>query len=231
MKQKTILKIVVDISMTVLLLLLMTYGLIGEAAHEWLGFGMFGLFITHHILNRKWSRNIVKGKYTPLRIWQTVLVIGILLIMVGSMFSGIILSRHMLSFLPIKGGQGFARNIHMISAYWGFILMSLHIGLHWIMMTRMVERLVKEIPILLLWLLRGIAALIAGYGIYAFAQREIGLYMLLKNEFVFFDFQEPLVFFIADYIAVMILFVWVSHYLSKGLRYIMQKRRTVKKAK
>lgn len=227
MKQKTILKIVVDISMTVLLLLLMTYGLIGEAAHEWLGLGMFGLFITHHILNRKWSRNIVKGKYTPLRIWQTVLVIGILLIMAGSMYSGIILSRHVLSFLPIKGGQRFARNIHMISAYWGFILMSLHIGLHWIMMTGMAKRLVKEIPIFLIWLLRGIAASIAGYGIYAFAQREIGLYMLLKNEFVFFDFQEPLFCFIADYVAVMILFVWVSHYLSKGLRYIMQKRRTV----
>jgi len=56
MKQKTILKIVVDIGMTVMLLLLMTYELIGEAAHEWLGIGMFVLFIIHHILSQKWSR-------------------------------------------------------------------------------------------------------------------------------------------------------------------------------
>ena len=51
MKQITILKIVVDIGLTVMLLLLMTYELIGEAAHEWLGIGMFALFIIHHILN------------------------------------------------------------------------------------------------------------------------------------------------------------------------------------
>lgn len=76
MKQKTILKIVVDIGMTVMSLLLMTYELIGEAAHEWFGIGMFALFIIHHILNRKWSRSVFKGKYTLLRIWQTVLVIG-----------------------------------------------------------------------------------------------------------------------------------------------------------
>ncbi len=53
MKHKTILKIVVDIGMTVMLLFLMAYELIGEAAHEWLGIGMFVLFIIHHILNRK----------------------------------------------------------------------------------------------------------------------------------------------------------------------------------
>lgn len=86
MKQNTILKIVVDIGMTVMLLFLMTYELIGEAAHEWLGIGMFVLFIIHHILNRKWSRSVFKGKYTLFRIWQTVLVIGILFTMVGCVF-------------------------------------------------------------------------------------------------------------------------------------------------
>ena len=72
MKRKTILKIVVDIGMTVMLLFLMTYELIGAAAHEWLGIGMFVLFITHHILNRKWIRCVFKGKYTLFRIWQTI---------------------------------------------------------------------------------------------------------------------------------------------------------------
>ena len=76
MKQKTILKIVVDIGMTVMLLFLMAYELIGEAAHEWIGIGMFVVVIIHHILNRKWSRSVFKGKYTLFRVWQTVLVIG-----------------------------------------------------------------------------------------------------------------------------------------------------------
>lgn len=227
MKRKTILKIVVDIGMTVMLLFLMTYELIGAAAHEWLGIGMFVLFITHHILNRKWIRCVFKGKYTLFRIWQTILVFGILLTMAGSMYSGVILSEHALSFLPIKGGRAFAREVHMVSAYWGFILMSLHLGLHWGMMMGVARQIVKEFPVVGMWLFRGSAAFAAGYGMYAFIQREIGRYMLLINHFAFLDFEEPLIFFLADYIAVMTLFAWTSHYFSKMLRYITQKRKTI----
>lgn len=44
-------KIAVDAAMSVSLLLLMAYGLVGEAAHEWIGMGMFALFVAHHVLN------------------------------------------------------------------------------------------------------------------------------------------------------------------------------------
>lgn len=67
-------KICVDMGMTIALLLLMAYELIGQSAHEWLGIGMFSLFVTHPILNHKWSGNLLKGRYTPLCIWQTLLV-------------------------------------------------------------------------------------------------------------------------------------------------------------
>ena len=53
MKKQTILKVAVDVGMTLLLMLLMAYELIGRNAHEWLGVGMFVLFVFHHILNRK----------------------------------------------------------------------------------------------------------------------------------------------------------------------------------
>ncbi len=46
-------KIAVDIAMTAVLLLLMTYELIGQVSHELLGIIMFVLFILHHILNEK----------------------------------------------------------------------------------------------------------------------------------------------------------------------------------
>lgn len=124
MKPKMILKICIDIGMTVALLVLMTYELVGQATHEWLGIGMFVLFVTHHILNCKWSGNLLRGHYTPMRIWQTLLVAMVLLCMVGSMVSGVILSRHVLSFLPISSGRSFARSLHMVSAYWGFVWMS-----------------------------------------------------------------------------------------------------------
>lgn len=51
--------------------------------------------------------------------------------MIGLMVSGVILSRVVFDFLPISGGTGFARTLHMLASYWGFIFMSLHLGLHW----------------------------------------------------------------------------------------------------
>ncbi len=61
-------------------------------------------------------------------------------------------------------------------------------------------------------------ALIYRPGVYAFHARQIGEYLLLKTPFVFFDFNEPLVFFFLDYLAVMGLFVCSGHYLAKVLR-------------
>ena len=220
MKPKMMLKLAVDIAMTAALLLLMVYELIGQAAHEWIGMGMFALFIVHHILNGSWIRNILKGRYYPVRMMQTGLVLLIFCAMAGLMISGITLSRHALSFLPIKGGRSFARNLHMISAYWGFVLMSVHLGFHWSMILGMAKKLISRPSAVRKWAGRILAFMIAGYGICAFIKRDIGVYMLLRSHFVFFDYEEPLVFFYLDYIAVMGLFILIGNYACAGLRMI-----------
>ena len=148
--------------------------------------------------------------------------------MFGSMVSGIALSRHALSFLPITGGQSWARTLHMLSAYWGFVFISLHLGLHWSMMMGMVNRLWKKKSVVRSWSVRTIGFLIDGYGIYAFFKREIGSYMFLKIQFVFFDFGEPLFFSLLDYIAVMGLFVFVGHYIAQGMKWANKKRGYIK---
>ncbi len=220
MKPKMILKLAVDIGMTAALLLLMAYELVGQAAHEWIGIGMFVLFVIHHILNGSWIRNLLRRRYNPVSIMQTGLVLLILCAMAGLMVSGIILSRHALSFLPIKGGRSFARNLHMLSAYWGFVLMSVHLGFHWSMMMGMAKKFFPKPSAVRKWVLRILALVIAGYGVYAFIRRDIGIYMLLRSHFVFFDYEEPLVFFYLDYIAVMGLFIWIGNYVCVGLRMI-----------
>lgn len=75
------------------------------------------------------------------------------------------------------------------------------------------------------WGLRMAALLVAGYGTFAFIKRDIGNYMVLKHHFVFFDFEEPLIFFLLDYIAVMALFVFVGHYVSMLFKRYTHKRR------
>lgn len=217
MKAKQILKITVDVAMTIALLLLMAYELIGQAAHEWLGIGTFTLFVLHHILNRYWHRGVFKGRHTAMRWMQTTFVVLILLTMCGSMVSGILLSRHALSFLTVSGGV-FARNLHMLSAYWGFVLISLHLGFHWSIVVGMAKKLVVKPSKFRKYTLRSIALLIAGYGVYAFFKRDVGGYLILANQFAFFDFEEPFLWFLLDYMACMGTCISIGHYGSALFR-------------
>ncbi|MHC1745681.1 MAG: DUF4405 domain-containing protein [Negativicutes bacterium] len=220
MKPKTICKITIDFFLAIGLLLLMAYELIGHAAHEWIGTGIFLLCILHHILNRNWISHLTKGKYTAYRMLQTMVTAFVFLSIVGLMISGVILSRHVFSFLSISDGQSFARILHMFCAFWGFVLMSVHMGLHLSMLMGVMRKVLHiskpSMPRTIF--LRIAALLIAAYGIYAFFQRQIGSYLFLQNQFVFFDFNEPLAAFFADYLAIMGLFTCIGYYVSKVLR-------------
>lgn len=43
--------------------------------------------------------------------------------------------------------------------------------------------------------------------------RQLGEYMLLKTQYVFFNFSEPLFLFIMDYIAIMLMSAFGGYYL------------------
>ena len=66
-------KIIIDILMTAALLFLTGYQFWGDVAHEWIGAGMFLLFIAHHILNLNWHKTLFTGKDTPNRIFIAVI--------------------------------------------------------------------------------------------------------------------------------------------------------------
>lgn len=219
MKKKFVFKIAVDMVMTVLLLFLMARQLTGDSAHEWLGAGMLILWIAHHILNRSWYSHLFKGKYTPIRILQTVTNFAVLLSMLGLMVSGIILSREVFGFLPVSGGIALARPLHVLSAFWEFVLMALHLGLHWNMILGMVRKATGPVtskPRRIL--LRVAAALVAGYGLYAFLKNQFLSYMFLTSSFVFFDFERPVLLFFTEYMAIMGLFIFLGHYVSKAFQ-------------
>lgn len=113
MGNKTAVRHMVDLLMTVVLILLMAYFLTEQEIHEWLGAGMLVLFVIHHILNFKWLKALNRGKYTPYRVLQTALAPLVLLCMLGSMLSGIWMSRYVFDFLPTQGHMGLARTAHL----------------------------------------------------------------------------------------------------------------------
>lgn len=188
--------------MVLLLPLLMAYSLIGEAFHEVAGTLMLALFLLHHWMNRTWWKNLFKGQYSPQRVFQTVLNLLLLIFMIVQPLCGILMSKHLYSFLPADGLSSVARAIHLPLANWGFVLMSLHAGTH---LSAMLPKGRKKAAVL------GCLGAVSLYGAYAFVKRQIPAYMFLKLPFVFFDYSEPRVFFLADYLAVMILLTMLGY--------------------
>lgn len=211
-------KIATDILMSVTLLLLMAYQIVGDTLHEWFGAGMLVLFIVHNILNIKWYGALFKGKYKPLRIFGTVLNFAELAAILMLGYSGIVMSRHLFAFLNINTGMALARSMHLCVSYWGFVLMSLHLGFHWGMIIGVFRRLTKgkKLPVIV-WIMRVIAAAVAVYGAVCFIRADIFSYMFLKNEFAFFDFEKSALSVFTEYIAMMALWIFIGHYAARGL--------------
>jgi hypothetical protein len=223
MKPKQILKISVDFALLIALLFLMTYEMIGQASHEWLGVSMFTLLVVHHWLNLHWLRNLLSGHYTFYRTVQTCIVFGVLLAMLVSMLSGIILSQTLFTFIHFRGYADTARIAHMLSAYWGFILMGLHLGFHWQIFVKMLVKCFNKKSLVQTCLLRCLALTIVLYGIYTFQVHGFGRYMFLIDHFVFFDFSRPLYHLLLDYAAILAVPIAVGYYLAKFLLIVARK--------
>ena len=63
-----------------------------------------------------------------------------------------------------------------------------------------------------------LAAAVCIFGIYAFAKNNIADYLFQRSQFVFFDMEQPLALFFAEYLAMMGLWVCLAYYLSRALQ-------------
>jgi TRAP-type C4-dicarboxylate transport system permease small subunit len=234
------LRMPIDISMTVLSVILMggNYLFPADIVHEILGAGLFILWGVHISLNRRWYGAIFKGKYNPYRVMQTVINSCILICTIFLIISGIILSNHLFTFLRIEKGLGFARIAHLLASHWYYLFMSLHIGLHVGMITNKMRHpegnnshpelvsgsSTNEMPKqvrhdkLRKIILRIFVTLACAYGLYAFIIRGVWKYLILRQQFFFFDLERGYFFFALDYISIIVLFATISHLLAMRLK-------------
>ncbi|HBC91495.1 MAG TPA: hypothetical protein DCZ10_00940 [Pelotomaculum sp.] len=210
---------VIDFVMIVLMLVVMASRLIGNTAHELLGVSLILLFIVHHILNRQWYKTLLKGRYNALRVLHTAVNMLLLVTMLALMVSAVLISRSVFAFLDLNGGL-IGRQIHLLATYWGFILMSIHLGMHWGMIMGAVRKLTKtNSPNRnCTYMLRIIAGLIAVYGVYASFVREVGAKLILYYSYDFWNYDQSAVIFFVDYLCIMGLYVCVTYYLLRLFR-------------
>lgn len=205
-------KLIIDISMTILFILMMGYHLFGEENHEWMGIVLFSLFCVHQLLNIRWYKRIRKGSYSYQR--RLFIIINFLLLTMTmiTMVSGILISKNLFSFIDI-GSTSLMRQLHMLGSSWTYVLISIHLGLHLMMMKRLFNDkiLIKRIIMILF-------SLLCLYGCYAFIKREIYLDLFLLVEFKFLPYGENVLLFFVDFISIMLVGTAIGHnllYLKK----------------
>ena len=212
------LKRVVDLLMTVLLLLLMALQVTGETAHEWLGMGMFVLFLIHQWLNRGWYRALFRGRYGLVRSLWTAVNALLLAAFLVTAASGMMMSRHALAFLDIRSGTYWARLAHLSGSWWSFILMSLHLGLHWGMIAGRLPGGWKGVG------LNVLAALAASCGLHLFLIRDISSYLFLTTQFAFLDYDKAAALVLVENLAMMSFWVLLAYQGYKAFSGIASKR-------
>lgn len=178
------LRFAVDASMAVVFVLLMATAIVHEIPHEVLGVALFVLFVAHQGLNWRWYSHLLRGRYTLLRVVQTIVDIALLACIIGLIASSIVLSEHVLSWAPAVPGVAWARPAHMLCSHWAFVLMALHGGTH----ARIAEETLRNPAF---WV--GVVAVlaVAAFGALSFLQLDLGSYLLAQVEFAFTDDSMP----------------------------------------
>jgi len=200
MKRK--LKLIIDILLGIMFIVLMGYHIIGNQTHEIIGVSSFVLFIIHNILNFNYYKAIFKGKYNFNRILRLFINFLLLVAMIGTMISAIIISTTVFDFLNFKT-TWFARNMHLASTSWLYILMSLHIGLHLEMLIKKFNQKMKSHTLEYVYYL--FVFLICVYGVYSFAKTKIISDMFLLSPFKFVDESLNVFIYYLRYISLIFL--------------------------
>lgn len=211
-------RLVIDVSMTVLMLVAMAYHITGNTIHETVGVVLLVLFIVHNILNRRWYKTILKGKYNLRRILSILVNILFLVSMAAVMISSVPISRDIFP-NSITNNDMILLQIHVMTSYWGFIFMSIHIGISWgtiISAMRKMTGISSTSPIRNI-LSRVIAVLIVVYGVQSSFEREMLSKLTIYNPFGWYSSESTMQYLI-DYLSMMGIYISGTHYAQKFVR-------------
>jgi hypothetical protein len=210
-----VIRLVIDFSMTVLMLVAMAYHITGNAIHELIGVSLLVLFLVHNIMNRRWYKAIFKGKHNVRRILSLAVNLLFLVSMTVVMVSSVPISQDILPFTPINNDM-VLRQIHVLTSYWGFIFMAIHIGVSWGTILNAARKMtgITNPSIIRTITLRVIAVLIVVYGVQASFERDIVSKLTIYNPFGW-GFDGSTSEFILDYLSIMGIYIAGSHYALK----------------
>lgn len=196
------LKMSVDVSMAILLIILMCVSQTGNLIHELAGILTIILFVVHQILNRNFYKNLWKGNYTKIRLVYFIVDLSLVIFLLIMICSAFMISQKFLVFAGFHN-DSLGRMLHIISSYMMYILCAFHLGIHY----NTVVRMKRENKIILNVFLILFSVL---FGIRGFFKREFLAKLQLQLIYPL-HFEESIIISIIDYIGIFIMFVMIGY--------------------
>lgn len=211
---------VLNIVMAVLLLLSIDYRFTGNVFHEIGGVILALLFIVHNVLNRRWYMVFFKGRQSIRRVLLTLVNLLLVAMMVVALWTGVVISATVFAPLGIQSSDLFMHDLHQGAAYASFILIAIHLGMHWEVLMAKLKNWLHVDHSRLGWIImsRIISTVVIIYGIYASFTNDIGEKLLMQRAVMSWGEEPSLWGFLLDYFAIGGSYVGITSFLFGLLR-------------
>lgn len=127
-------RFILDMTLLGIILSVMGFHLLPGLAHEVGGLILLAGVGCHLLLNRRWFGSLVRGRWSGLRLMQTVIGLLLAVAFFTAVITGCIISarlfRELWVGMPLHRST-FVHGLHTASAYLMVILGGMHLGMHW----------------------------------------------------------------------------------------------------
>ncbi|MGI6117546.1 MAG: DUF4405 domain-containing protein [Bilifractor sp.] len=205
------LRVITDFAIGVLMFFQMSSQYTGLKNHELFGILMTVAVVFHQVINYRWYRSLLKGKYNAMRIVVLVTDLALLADMAALIVCGFSMAEYYLPRHLIPIDREAAVVTHLMCGYLGFLLMGFHAHLHMGKSRgkRSGRRGEKVRQVLF--------AAAAAFGVYALIHEHFFLYITRSAHFVLFDDTIPAVFYELELLGVWMLGAWIAGLVKKIL--------------
>ena len=217
------LRLCLDLLAAGLLVFGLSYWWLGDTAHQAAGMAMFLLVAGHNVFNRRWYGRAAKARHDARSLFNVGVTVVLLTTMAALLATSAMLATFLPEWIPSSAAGG-ARQVHVLAAYWAFVVVAVHLGLRWAMIMGVARRVLRiaRPSRLRTGALRLATAAIAACGLWSFSALQLGSRLTNQVSLDWWNFDESVLGFFGHCAAVTGLLVALGHYAAL----LMHRRRS-----
>lgn len=174
---------------------------------------MLVLLVVHNVFNRRWYMRMVRSPLDARSVINRAVVLCLATVMLTLLVTSVMVSNTLFATLALDNSFR-AKQLHALAAYWGLIIVAVHVGMRWTILMGIARGVVgiKYASSARTWGLRLAAMALAIQGIRSSFALNIGSKLFLQPLPDWWDFGESSAGFFLHCFAVAGFYASVSYY-------------------